>query len=260
MILIQHSQQQPPVESQCNPTICNKNPIGCSLNTDCECLQLTNGRGGMCADALMQCSVLKPCKNDNVTCSDPDTICIQNSRCNNQQPLCYPVALASPEVCPPNCAGSNLITFEDVYVGDVGEIPNGYSGLNWNNIYASSEHPKNYDTSGYPTALTSGEFLTLNGNGQPITITINPPNVFDIHSFVASAAWNDNLTLTIIGQRLPSTIYRKMITLRMYTSTLVVLNWLNIEKLILSTSGGTPVFERNATHFAMDNLCVKYSF
>ncbi|CAF1473930.1 unnamed protein product [Didymodactylos carnosus] len=96
------AQQQPPVESQCNPTICNKNPIGCSLNTDCECLQLTNGRGGMCADALMQCSVLKPCKNDNVTCSDPDTICIQNSRCNNQQPLCYPVALASPEVCPPS--------------------------------------------------------------------------------------------------------------------------------------------------------------
>ncbi|CAF5097929.1 unnamed protein product, partial [Rotaria sp. Silwood1] len=42
------------------------------------------------------------CNSDNVTCSIPQTICVNSTRC--QQPVCYPSALASIQICPPSAA------------------------------------------------------------------------------------------------------------------------------------------------------------
>ncbi|CAF1559122.1 unnamed protein product, partial [Didymodactylos carnosus] len=244
---------QPPIESQCNPNDCKR--VGCSINTDCECLSLTNG-GGMCADALVQCSILTPCENDNQTCRAPNTICIQHSRCNSLKPLCYPIALASLQVCPPYCLDSDLITFDNILnVTDTSNgfvIPNGYSGLNWNQAMAlnkSSANPQ-LNTSGYFNALKSGQFIAYNGNGNPMTISSRDNNIFNISSFVGSAAWVNDLAVTIIGRRLSTPIYSTTIILHKNMSKLIELNWIDLDNITFSTYGS------DGQQFAMDNLCL----
>ncbi|CAM4961663.1 unnamed protein product [Rotaria socialis] len=84
---------------QCQPSTCNTSVAPCSTNSDCECLALTLGSGGICAVALLSCSSLTPCSSDNVTCTVPCTVCVVSTRCN--KPMCYPQALAVAQVCPP---------------------------------------------------------------------------------------------------------------------------------------------------------------
>ncbi|CAF1532551.1 unnamed protein product [Rotaria sordida] len=54
--------------------------------------------GGMCADTVMSCKDLVSCENDNKTCSVPNTVCVNNTRCNI--PVCYPIDRASFQRCP----------------------------------------------------------------------------------------------------------------------------------------------------------------
>ncbi|CAF1162300.1 unnamed protein product, partial [Didymodactylos carnosus] len=88
-----------PAGSQCQLSTCSSKPSKCSANFDCECLALTNGGGsGMCANPIISCSNLAPCQN-NHTCSVLGTVCVNSTKC--QQNVCYPVALAIPQMCPP---------------------------------------------------------------------------------------------------------------------------------------------------------------
>ncbi|CAF5022328.1 unnamed protein product, partial [Rotaria sp. Silwood1] len=59
---------------------------------------MTTTGGGMCADTVMSCKDLVPCENDNQTCSVPNTVCVNNTRCNI--PVCYPIERASSQRCP----------------------------------------------------------------------------------------------------------------------------------------------------------------
>ncbi|CAF1274035.1 unnamed protein product [Didymodactylos carnosus] len=72
----------------------------CSSNLDCECFALTsNATTGICALADLACSNVIRCNLDNITCSIPNTIFVNNTRC--QQPVCYSLAFASTQLCPP---------------------------------------------------------------------------------------------------------------------------------------------------------------
>jgi len=86
-----------PSESLCNPSeIWNS----CSSNSDCKCLS-SSSKWGVCALQYISCSSLDRCA-DNLTCAKSDTVCVTNHpRCGNQEPLCYPLILAAPSICPP---------------------------------------------------------------------------------------------------------------------------------------------------------------
>ncbi|CAM4922448.1 unnamed protein product [Rotaria socialis] len=89
----------PPANSQCQPSTCGARAAPCSTNVDCECLALTSSSSGVCAASLLPCSSLTPCASDNVTCTVPCTVCAFSIHCN--KPMCYPLALTDPQVCPP---------------------------------------------------------------------------------------------------------------------------------------------------------------
>ncbi|CAF3648800.1 unnamed protein product [Rotaria sp. Silwood1] len=88
----------PPSCGCCPSSYCQAKQAPCSTNFDCECLLMTTTGGGMCADTVMSCKDLVPCENDNQTCSVPNTVCVNNTRCNI--PVCYPIDRASSQRCP----------------------------------------------------------------------------------------------------------------------------------------------------------------
>jgi len=79
--------------------LCATKVIPCSSNDDCECLLMTMTGGGMCADTIISCANLGRCQNDNVTCLEPNTVCVNNTRCD--VPVCYPIERTSSKNCPP---------------------------------------------------------------------------------------------------------------------------------------------------------------
>ncbi|CAF3863238.1 unnamed protein product [Rotaria sordida] len=88
----------------CNSTLCKWSSMPCSSNLDCECFSLTNTVNGtisaICAVVDLSCTSMVRCNSDNITCSIAQTICVNNTRC--QQPVCYPMALANIQICPPS--------------------------------------------------------------------------------------------------------------------------------------------------------------
>ncbi|CAF1290821.1 unnamed protein product [Adineta ricciae] len=90
----------------CPSAKCSAEPVYCSSNVDCECLWMTVTGGGMCASTAISCSSLTRCENDNQTCSVPNTVCVNNTRCD--APVCYPLDQAKISVCPP--VGSKTTT------------------------------------------------------------------------------------------------------------------------------------------------------
>jgi hypothetical protein len=107
-----------------------------------------------------------------------------------------------------NCTGPDtVITFDDLNATNSSSlVTNGYFGLNWFNfyyVYVYSQPSGN----GYYTALSSGSYDILNGYGNTMSISSTAGAVFNISSFIAAAAWNDNLYLSINGIRNGTTIY-----------------------------------------------------
>ncbi|CAF2147883.1 unnamed protein product [Rotaria magnacalcarata] len=82
----------------CPDPLCPTASPPCSSNVDCACLFMTMTSGGMCANTVVSCNNLTRCNSDNVTCSVPNTVCVNNTRCNI--PVCYPIELASYQQCP----------------------------------------------------------------------------------------------------------------------------------------------------------------
>ncbi|CAF3967907.1 unnamed protein product [Rotaria sp. Silwood1] len=96
----------------CNSTLCKSSSLPCSSNLDCECFSLTNTvnttSSGICAVASLSCTSMVRCNSDNVTCSIAQTICVNNTRC--QQPVCYPMPLANIQICPPSARPTSTTT------------------------------------------------------------------------------------------------------------------------------------------------------
>jgi hypothetical protein len=157
-----------------------------------------------------------------------------------------------------NCSATDtLITFDDLpAISSYATIPDTYYDLFWSN--AGYVLVSSMPLGGYQTALSSGLYDAFNGGGNPMTISSPANSNFNISSFIAAAAWNYNLTLSIYGKRNGTTIYQQTLTLQPTNSSFVVLNWAYIDAITFNTSGGTqdPNYADSGPQFAMDNLCI----
>ncbi|CAF4093432.1 unnamed protein product, partial [Rotaria magnacalcarata] len=166
--------------------------------------------------------------------------------------LIFPPVMCS--TCP---SGFTLIDFDE-FSGGVSPLPPFYRGLEWTNagVVARSYHP----TSGYVTALSSGEYVSFNGGGNLMSISVgisSPLEAFSIKSFVIAAAWKNDLQLSMTGWRSEVRVHNQTIILQTKLATDVVLDWRNIDKINFETFGGTnAMLGDDGTHFGMDNLCI----
>ncbi|CAF1211222.1 unnamed protein product [Rotaria sordida] len=260
----------------------------CSTNSACGCYYRADSDNiAICGSLWVTCSELVSCESLNNTCDEPNHICIHHPRCHNF-PVCYPLSMSSPQICPEiimtdtttassttitttevtttvtttrrtttttpfpqNCSNSNLITFDDITNEPLGEIPSDYNGLQWENFYVMNltAFPF-YGSSGFYTARQSG-YIAYNKNGSTMTISVSPPYVFNLYSFISSSGYQNQLRLTMLGYRSSTLWYSAMYPLYTHWPQLIELNYLNITKITFSTT--------DPSEFAMDNLCISIS-
>lgn len=147
-----------------------------------------------------------------------------------------------------DCSDSNLVTFDSIATEPLSEIPADYINLTWKNFHVIniSAFPV-YDSSGFRTALRSG-YVAFNKNGTMMTISSNPPYVFNVHSFIATSGFQNQLKLVMYGYRGTNRWYSAMYPLYTHWPQLIKLDYLNITTITFETN--------DIAEFAMDNLCI----
>jgi hypothetical protein len=157
---------------------------------------------------------------------------------------------------------ANLITFDEFGPTNatVTPIPNGYAGLDWLNFNVKSAGQTidpQHDT-GYGHGVVSPFDITYNSAGNPATIFSSLRAPFTLISVYLTAAWNDDLNVTIEATGAGgkhAAEFAQTVTINTLAPTLVTLNFPNIHIVTFSSSGGTAhtpdVF---GTQFVMDDL------
>ena len=155
-------------------------------------------------------------------------------------------------------AQASTLTFDDIGVG--GNIPDGYGGLQWSTHFyylASSDNPAFFADSGFDNGIVSGSFVAYNSSAE--VVSASGPT-FDFNSAYLTAAWNTGLNITVTGKLGAATLYSQTVVVNTLAPTLFTFNYLGIDQLIFSSSGGTsdlfPQYGDDGTHFVMDNLTI----
>ena len=161
-----------------------------------------------------------------------------------------------------DCGCIRVLSFDDIssaYNTRFNPIPNGYGGLNWENAnYMNTTWELvTYGWNGYATARTSGIFVAFNTGGRSMSMSLPVGQYFQLNSLVLSAAWNNNLQMTIKGTRNNVVIYQTITNLQVASrTTLYTLKWANVDKITFESTGGTPYpgLSGTGTHFVLDNI------
>jgi len=158
---------------------------------------------------------------------------------------------------------TTLITFDDIpnESATSGIVPNGYNNLNWTNAYYLNA--STVPMSGYQTADYSPPYIAYNPGGAMVQITSANGTSFAWNSVVASAAWRNNLILTVYGYRYGvNTLSGSIYISEVNQTTVTCGGCTNYDTLQFMTSGGTPVsgLAQSGTEFGFDNLCISFGY
>ncbi len=153
-------------------------------------------------------------------------------------------------------ASATVISFDDVG-GNGAQVANGYNGLNWNNFGVLNK--ANLPVSGYAAGTVSGNFTAFNLFGTPASI--NSATDFTLNSFFLTAAWFDNLVVTVTGSNNGSQVFSQVLSPSATAPTLYSFGGALIDQLSFVSTGGTlhPGYNGSGTQFALENLTINES-
>lgn len=157
-------------------------------------------------------------------------------------------------------ANAVVLDFDDINVGveaylNTAAGPN-YGGLSWSNTWGVlNTTSAAYSNSGYANGVTSGTNVAFNAFYQNVSID---SGTMDWNGAYFAGAWNDGLTINFIGSQAGVELYNETITVDTSGSIWFDANFIGIDNLVISSSGGTA----NATlsaygsgqHFSMDDF------
>lgn len=153
-------------------------------------------------------------------------------------------------------AHASTLTFDDIGIG--GHIPDGYGGLQWSPYFhylAASDNAALFGGSGYDNGTVSGSYVAYNNSAQVISAS---GATFDFNSAYLTAAWNTGLNITVTGMQGAVTAYSQTVVVNTTAPALFTFNYLGIDQLIFSSSGGTsdlfPQYGDDGTHFVIDDM------
>jgi hypothetical protein len=149
------------------------------------------------------------------------------------------------------------ITFDNLPNSTGGTpVPNGYSGLQWDNFYVVNGENNQYNPSGYQAGVVSRNNDVFNGFGETAEAYVNSGSFTPVYAYM-TAAWNDNLQVEVTGYLRGKKVFDHTYTLSATRPTLCVFA-VTVDTLDFNSSGGTPHagYSGGGEHFAMDNFLV----
>jgi len=160
----------------------------------------------------------------------------------------------------PACLAQNLtLTFDDLADNPTNGIAvsDGYNGFNWDNFYEIDGVNYANNPSGYEAGVISANNVAYNGAGNSASITCT--NQFNLLSAYLTAAWNDGLKVKVKGYLDGTLAYDNTYTLSATNSTLVNFDYLDVDEVDFTASGGTQDsnYAASGTEFVMDNVSVE---
>lgn len=156
-------------------------------------------------------------------------------------------------------ASAALIDFEDASPFFFSEISDGYAGFNWDQAWTMHEPSlltafPDLGGSGFDSG-TRGEFAAYNADGNDMTITADGGELFSLGAVDLTAAWNNDLEITVTGLLDGVTAYQQTVTVDHGSASTFDFDFLGIDTLIFSSAGGSDGgFMFSGNHFVMDNL------
>ena len=126
-----------------------------------------------------------------------------------------------------------------------------YQGLNWGNfgVWNSQVYASGGNTDGFVLGMVSPPNVAYNLGGDPVTIHsfLHGTN-FNFFSVYLTSGLASNLNIEVQGFRSLNLLYDQSVTVGTTNPTLFTFNFLDIDKLTFTPSGGFP------TWIVMDNL------
>lgn len=147
-----------------------------------------------------------------------------------------------------------VLTFDDITTNSIEFPVDTYGGLTWNNLGVVSAEAAggNHIGSGYDSGTVSGDYVGYNGSGYPLTVS---GSAFNFIGAYLTGAWNDGLSIDIVGNRSGIELYSQTITIDSTSATWFEFNFLGIDELIFTSYGGTDAgYGGGGVHFAMDDF------
>jgi len=149
------------------------------------------------------------------------------------------------------------LTFDDLPPPPVNGwfVPDGYGGLDWDNIWSVAPSGSYYAGSGYENGRISGDWVAYNGFANPGTIYAT---LFDLNSAYFTGAWSDSLNITVRGFHGGIELYTTTFAVDHDAPLFVDFSWSGLDMVTLDSFGGTDVPELYpyGEQFVMDNLTV----
>lgn len=131
--------------------------------------------------------------------------------------------------------------------------------MNWTNAFVYTRDAR---SSGYHVGVVSGQNGMYNAAGDPVTIKSTNGNPFTLYSAAVTAAWYDNLELTVVGYNSNITVANNTFILQVFSVSHLTFNgYSEVDTIIFSTSKGkkNPLVETKGRQFAMDNICLSFT-
>ena len=159
-------------------------------------------------------------------------------------------------------AGPTVVGFDGIVTGNVNQpIPNGYAGLDWTNFNVVWGDRYGAD-SGYHYGTKSPEYVAFSGWGdEVVTGQFSAASPFTFVGAYFTAAWRDGLVIEAKGFLGGELVYSTEFTVDTGAAVASApisplwkeFNWC-VDEVQLTSSGGTPHWQRTSYQFAMDNL------
>ena len=141
-------------------------------------------------------------------------------------------------------ANAIVINFDSLDGSGGMQIPNGYSGLNWNNFITLKG--SDYAGTGYNAGVISPPNIAFNAYGNPASFSSTAQ--FSLVSAYFATAWTNGTQITILGLNGGTQLYSTTFSLSKTSPVLYSFNWSGINQVNFSTN--------NTEQFTLDDLCL----
>jgi PEP-CTERM motif len=152
-------------------------------------------------------------------------------------------------------ANVEILTFDDLPTPATygSPVPAGYGDFQWNNFnYLDGA---DFIASGYQNGVVSASNVAFNGAGNPALFSSS--GMFDLDSGWLTAAWNDGLSLEVLGFVGNTVVYDNTYVLDATAPTMVNFNYLQVDSVEFISSGGVNHgYDGSGAQFVMDDLTV----